>query len=156
MTTLRAVPRDLYSWAYSVLEDKHELTRIDLDALGEGAEFTLRGRVYRLAPPSLYSGAFILQSGNRTLASAERPGVFARGIGVDMGGRRYVLEAQEIGSRRYVVRLEGEVVGRIGPDGLLSRKVAVELPAEMDAAQKVFLLWLVLLQWRKAAQGKGF
>jgi hypothetical protein len=155
MSALQAVPQDLYSWDYVVLEDKRPLTRIDLDVLGEGGEFFIHGQPYELAAPTMHSGSFVMQNRGRKLASANRPSVFARGIVVDMQGRHYELALEEIGSRRYVVKQEGEPIGHIGPSGAISRKVTVNLPDEMEDPEKVFLLWLVLMAWRKASHGRG-
>ena len=155
MSVLQAVPQDLYSWDYVVLEDKRRLTRIDLDVLGEGGEFVIHGQAYKLAAPMMHSGSFVMQNRGRVLASANRPSVFARGIGVDMRGEHYSVAPEEIGSRRYVVSRGDEPIGAIGPSTALSRKAVVHLPDEMEAAQKVFLLWLVLMAWRGAADGRG-
>jgi hypothetical protein len=65
------------------------------------------------------------------------------------------LAPQSIGSRTYAVTRGEEPLGTIGPVGAISRKALVDLPDEMDAASKVFLLWLVLIAWRGAAEGRG-
>jgi hypothetical protein len=50
------------------------------------------------------------------------------------------------------VLFQGDIeVGSIRPEGYLSRKAAVSLPGDMPMPVQVFVMWLVILLWRREA-----
>ena len=54
--------------------------------------------------------------------------------------------------RREFGLFEGGVpVGRIAPAGWFGRRAVIDLPADIPLPAQLFLLWLVLVLWRRAA-----
>lgn len=46
-------------------------------------------------------------------------------------------------------------MGKIGPEGIFTRSVSVELPEEWELAVRVFVVWLCVVLWRREGAGAG-
>lgn len=42
-------------------------------------------------------------------------------------------------------------VGSIAPERVFTRRATVELPCDMPAAVKMFIVWLVIIMWKRDA-----
>jgi hypothetical protein len=58
--------------------------------------------------------------------------------------------------RRAFILLEGSrEIGAISPEGIFSRRAAVDLPEEMPLPVKIFITWLAVILWKRASGGAG-
>jgi hypothetical protein len=105
-------------------------------------------RVYR---EGLFRGAFLLESNASILAQAEKPSVFRRWLDIQHQGRHYILKTVSV-FRRKLVLLDGSMeIGSLTPRGFFSRRVTVNLPGDLPAPLKAFIVWLALLLWKRDA-----
>jgi hypothetical protein len=112
---------------------------------------TVSGKPYTLARESVPEGTFARRSGRRLVASARQPSAFFRAFEVELTGRRFELKAVSVWSREFGL-YEGEtLIGRIGPASWLGRSAVLDLPAALPTEVQVFLFWLVLVLWKRAA-----
>jgi hypothetical protein len=95
------------------------------------------------------SGAFILRQGDLELARAEKPSAFHRSFDVVHDGRSYTLGAESALRRKFVLKENGEAVGSVSPLNAFTRKCIVDLPTSIPLPVRVFMIWLVILLWKR-------
>ena len=149
LAVMRAVPKSWASWDFRVSEHEVEVAYIDVAWFREAADVTVEGVPYRMARAGFASGAFELRHGGETIARAEKPSAFRRTFDVRFDGRRYGLAPRSILGRTFELRRDGVTVGTIRRETWTSRKARVELPDELPLPVRVFVLWLVLLMWKR-------
>lgn len=146
---LRAEPSGWFTWDYTVYRGGRELTRVSLSWLREKGEFALGGQAYRVAREGWLHGDFVLESEGRVLARATKPSALFRSYEVEHEGRRFTLEARHPFTHEFVLRHGDREVGRVSPAAWYSREARVELPSRLPLAVRIFVLWLVLILWRR-------
>ena len=142
---LDTTPRGLFSWGFTVRQDGDTIADIDLSWFGERAEIRAGGQTYSAYRESLLAGTFVLQSGERALARAQKVSAFARAFAIDLAGRPLELKATSVWTREFGLSEGGVPVGRIGPAGWFGRRAVIDLPADVPLPAQLFLLWLVLV-----------
>ncbi|HSR43484.1 MAG TPA: hypothetical protein VLL48_14955 [Longimicrobiales bacterium] len=152
---LRAVPTSFFSWDYRVFQGDEEVALVDLAWLRERAWVTVDGEEYRIEREGIARGRWFLRSGDRVLASAEKPSAFRRRFDVTVTDRRFTLEPGAPWSRRFVLRHGARERGFIEPEGLLTRKARIDLPADLSLPVRIFLSFLVLVLWKRAHAAAG-
>jgi hypothetical protein len=148
---LHAMPRGLFTWGFTVRQDGDTIADIDPSWLRERAEIRVEGQTYSAFRESLLAGTFMLQSGERTLARARKASVFARAFDIDLAGRPMELKAASVWRREFGLFENGVQVGRISPTGWFSWQAVIDLPPDIPLPAQLFLFWLVLVLWRRAA-----
>src|SRR5262245_12372513 len=146
---LQATPRGWFSWNFVVSEGEEEVADIRLAMLREAGELVVRDKSYRVNREGIMSGAFILQEGDMELARAEKPSAFQRWFQVSHAGRSYALGAESAFRRKFVLRENGRLVGSVYPLNAFTRRCAVELPADISLPVRVFMVWLVIILWKR-------
>jgi hypothetical protein len=152
---LDATPRGLFSWGFTVRQDGDTIADIDPSWLGERAEIRAGGQTYAAYRESLLAGTFVLQSGGRALARARKASAFLRAFAIDLSGRPLELKATSVWRREFVLFEGGVPVGRISPVGWFGRRAVIDLPPDVPLPAQLFLLWLVLVLWRRAAAAEA-
>ena len=153
---LRAEPKNWFSWDYPVYDDGAPVADLDLAWVREAGEVIIESVACTLYRESLLSGAFILEAGGFLLARAEKPSALFRTFEIAYDDRHhYTLQARSAFSRTFVLREGDRETGSIYPDHLFSRKMTVDLPEALPLAVRVFITWLVLLMWKRAAQSSS-
>ena len=151
---LRAEPKSWFSWDYTVYDDGAPVADLDLAWVREAGEVIIEGVACTLYRESLLSGAFILEAGGFPLARAEKPSVLFRTFEIAYDGH-YTLQARSAFGRTFVLREGDREIGSIYPDHIFSRKMTVDLPEALPLAVRVFITWLVILMWKRAAQSSS-
>jgi hypothetical protein len=95
------------------------------------------------------SGAFVLLESERELARAEKPSAFHRSFEVSQNGKSYTLGAESAFRRKFVLKENGQLVGAVHPFSAFSRKCVVDLPNEIPLPVRVFMVWLVIILWKR-------
>jgi hypothetical protein len=152
---LDATPRGLFTGGFTVRQGGNTIAEIDPSWFGERAEIRAGGQTYAAYRESLRAGTFVLQSGERALARARKASAFARAFAVDLAGRPLELKATSVWSRAFGLFEGGVPVGRIGPAGWFGRQAVIDLPPGVPLPAQLFLLWLVLVLWRRADAAAG-
>lgn len=145
---LRAEPSNWFSWGYDVLENNRHLTTVDLAWVREAGSFELEGQHFHISREPGW-GDFVLTAKGNVICRAKKLSAWFRSFQVVIGGQQLTLEAASPFHRAFVLSQAGATVGEIRPQGILSRKAVVALPESLSRAIQVFLLWLVIIMWRR-------
>lgn len=151
MQTFHAWPRRPLSWSFDIAVDGDVVTTLDLAFFGSAAAFELDGYRYDLQRAPGF-GEFQLVGPMGVLATATKPNPFVRRYDVEVGRHRFTLAAAAPIARRFVLTEDERIVGDVTPDAPIARRCGATWPEDMALAVRVFLLWLVVLQWRRAAR----
>ena len=151
---LNAVPKSIFSWGYHVYSHGEFLADIDMAWVREGGSFSYNGREYNLQKEGVFSGHFCLECDGIVAAEAQKTAMVRR-FEVSFGGMRYDLSAASPFTRRFVLKMDDRMVGQIAPAGFFTRKCNIDLPADIPVPGQLFMLWLVILMWRRAAQSSA-
>jgi hypothetical protein len=152
---LKAKPSSLFSWAYDLYEDEKLIAQMGMSWFKEGGRFVWEGGEYQLSREGLWSGSFLLQLDGRTLAEATKVSPFFRCFDVRVGERTLMLKAASVFTREFHLIANDTLVGSVAPDGFFSRQCTISFPDDLPRPVQVFLFWLVILMWRRAAQSSS-
>ena len=152
---LQIIPRSLFSWDFRVLEGGVERAVIDKSWLRERGTFTIDGKTYTIARTSVWRGTFTLAHNGQVLAKAVKPSAFFRSFEITAGGDAYTLRAASPFLRRFLLLRRERVLGEIEPVSLFRREAVARLPEEMTAPIQLFVVFLVLVLWRRAARNNS-
>jgi hypothetical protein len=154
MAQIQARPRHLFSWDFDLFLDGEFLAGFDMSWLREGGHFTYGDNEYHLSREGFWSGDFLLTSDQEALARAAKS-AFVRRFIVQTGSREFILEPASLFTRSFRLVEKGVVVGYVLPNHLFTRACTLELPDDLPVPVQVFLFWLVVLMWRRAASAGG-
>jgi hypothetical protein len=147
--TLTAAPRAWYSWRFNIAADGRTVAEIALHSWRERGGLTVEGHHYKAYREHLWSGAFILESNGAVLARAEKPSAFRREFVIAHAGTRWTLRAPSPLRRQFILMSGDLEVGFVRPDSVLRRTATVTLPSALPLAVSVFVVWLVILMWKR-------
>jgi hypothetical protein len=148
---LTVLPKSWLSWDFRVLEDGVELALIDRDWFRERASFSLDGYTYDVRRTSVVRGTFVLDRSGAVLAEAVKPSSFRRTFEISVGPERYRLEAVSMFGREFRLLRGTDPVGAIRPVSFLRRHAQAEFPESMPREVQLFIAFLVLVLWKRAA-----
>ena len=147
---LQAVPKGWFSSKYDVSNDNVPVGTINFSAWREEGELTIGGSIYRVYREGLMSGSFVLELNGSILARAQKPSALYRTFIIELGEKKYVLEAKSAFSSKFML-IEGErQIGSAYREGVLARKSLADFPDEIEITIRMFLLWLVMILWRRS------
>ncbi len=150
---LRAAPHGIFSWDFTVYDAAGSpVAEIDMAAFREKAEVMIGEVACRVYREGWMSGPFVLESGGHVLMRAVKPSAFRRSFDLAYDDCRYTLRARSAFGRTFVLLEEERLLGTVAPDHAFTRKLTAELPEAMPLAVRVFILWLVILLWKRAAE----
>ena len=148
---LRLVPQSWFSWNFDVLENDLPVAEIKVSPLRERGTLVVDGAAYEAYREGLASGEFILEQNGHPIARAQKPSAFFNSFHVEVPGKNYTLKKESMVGRPFVLLDNDEVAGSIRPEGVVTRKAAVDLPEDVPVPVKIFIVWLVLLMWKREA-----
>ena len=67
----------------------------------------------------------------------------------------YTLKAQSPFVRTFELLQNDERIGLVEPDHIFTRKMTADLPETLTLAVRVFIIWLVIILWKRAAQSSA-
>jgi len=158
---LTAIPKGWFSKNYRVMDGALQVADLNVSRWREQGELTVEGFSYQVYREKLMSGAFILEAAGTALARAEKPSAFHRRFLIEYGDTKYVFQAKSVWGREFTLFDGQNEIGSVAPEGLLTRRAAVNLPDELALPVKVFILWLAIILWEResdsgpAAGGNG-
>ena len=148
---LEAIPRHWYSWHYDLMEGVTRLAEVRVSSWRDAGQLTVGQNTFRVYGQGLFKGAFRLESNGSILAQAEKPSAFRRWLDIQHQDRHYVLKTVSVFGRKLVL-LDGSVeVGSLALRGFFSRRATVNLPEDLSAPLKAFIVWLAVLLWKRDA-----
>jgi hypothetical protein len=146
---LEAKPVSLFSRDFDISTDGQKIALLDISFLREAGEVTIAGRPYKLYREGLWSGAFVLEGGERIIARAVKPSVFLSRFELEIDGHRYSLRRTSLFAKAFSVFQDEAVVGSVRRAGLFTRRAIIDLPSEWPIPVQVFAFWLVSIIWRR-------
>lgn len=152
---LQIVPESWLTWNFDVLEDDRRIASIKTTLLPESGSFSIDGSSFRAYREGMISGKFLLDGESGTIACAEKPSAFLNSFNVEYSDKRYTLKKESLIGRSFVLLQGGLEVGSIRPERFLSRKAALSLPADLPMPVQVFMMWLVIILWRREANSQS-
>lgn len=147
---LRAVPKGLFSWDFTVSLADRVIADVDMSWFREKGELEVEGQRYAVYREGLMSGRFVLSSQAGVLAEAEKPSAFFRSFDVAYRGRHYRLGALSMLTRGFGLTADSTLVGTIQPVSIFGRTTTIDLPDEVVLPVQVFMFWLVLILWKRS------
>ena len=153
MPQLDLIPKSWTSWNFDVLAGGSVMAEIDVSWWRERGELRVDGCGYVVYREALMSGAFILQSDSTQLARAQKPTWMSRLFVIEHGQKTYTLKSASWLGRAFVLLENGQEVGSVVPQGMLTRKACVTLPNELPKPVQAFVIWLTVLLWKRDSDG---
>lgn len=142
---LKVIPRT-WSYTFRVMDGTDLVAQaVDLSWWRDKAEFRLRDTTYTARREK---GAYVLESAAGVLARAEQPRRMCRHLVIQHDGHEYALRAKSAFRRQFLLFERATQIGSITPEGLFTRKAAVDLPKEFPLHLQVFITWLVMTLWK--------
>jgi hypothetical protein len=149
---LKAVPKGWFSTKYELVSADGPVGVIELAFASESAELEVEGKPYKAYREGFMHGLFVLEAvTGDILASADKTSAFERSFELTFDGRTYTLEAEAALFRKFILIENGETIGSIYPDGILTTESTIELPDTFPVHIQAFMFWLVALLWKRAA-----
>ena len=151
---LRVMPEGWFSYNFTVFDrGGTPVARVDLSNWREAAKLEVGGERYEAHRKGWRSKEFVLEKEDgQVVAMAEQPSAWKGQFVFEHGGNRYELEKETVWKGTFVIRREGVGhVGSVRSEGVFKREWIAELPEELPLEAKVFIVWLVVLLWKRAA-----
>ncbi len=145
---LRMIPH-AFTWTFSVTDGADRVAHaVDRSWWSARGDLTVQGVAYTARREGMVSGAFLLESAAGVVARATKPSALLRSFSVEYAGRRYTLRAPSA-LRRELVLFNGSTrLGSVSPEGMFTRRAAVDLPSTLPLAVRVFIVWLTVVIWK--------
>jgi len=150
---LRIVPKSLFNWTFKIFQGGQPIAVIDRSMVREAGELILEEAYYKLYREGLINGRYLLERDDAIVAWAEKPSAFRNVFEVNYGEQRYVLKKKSAFLRLFLLELEGRTVGTMRPVRAFTRTAEADFPDHLPVAVQVFMVWLVLILWKRASDG---
>jgi hypothetical protein len=156
MSTLEFFPKRLFSMRrYTLTRDGLEIGQIDCGGVRQHASLTVGGASYSPISEGVLRTKFHLDSGGARIADVEPAGTYFRRFIVHAGTKTYTLKVASWFGRNFVLTENDVEVGRIARTGFFTARCNAELPDDLPLPVQAFLIWLVLITWRRQAVVAG-
>jgi hypothetical protein len=156
MSTLEFFPKRTFSMRhYTLTRDGVEIGQIDCGGVRQSATLTVGGASYNPVSEGGLRTNFHLDAGGARIADVEPAGTFFRRFIVRAGSKIYALKVASWFGRSFVLTENDVEVGRIARTGFFTARCKAELPDDLPLPLQAFLIWLVLITWRRQAVVAG-
>jgi hypothetical protein len=152
---LIATPKRWFSWDFEVREGGGApVADLKLSMWRERGAITVGGIEFGVTREGLV-GAFILEGAGGALARAEKPSAFRRAFAIESGGRQYALKAASVWGRSFALLDGDREIGAVSSARVFSRQACADLPEDMPLEVRSFMIWLVLMIWKRQQQSSS-
>ena len=148
---IEAVPKGFFRQDFILHSDDGGLVELDVSSWRERAEFELDGIPFKLYREGM-RGDFVLERAGTVIARATKTSAFFKIFKLDINGHALTLRKISAWRRGFGVYENDQLVGSIMPVTWFSQRSIVEMPADWNLALQLFLFWIVLLMWKRAAK----
>jgi len=152
---LHLVPLHWYKWDFKVFEDDRPVAVIDRTWRNETGTLILEDAAYEIYRTGTFFGSFVLEAEGTILAEAEKPSAFKRQFEITFSARRFVLKRISVFGRGYDLIEDGRSIGSVFARSVFSRKARADLPEDLPLSVRVFVIFLVLLLWKRDSTAAG-
>ena len=152
MSLIEFAPKSLFAARYYTLKrGGAAIGQIDCGGIRQPASIVLGDATFRPARDGVLRTTYHLDGNGARLASAAPAGAGFRRFTVDAGARTYTLAVTSWAGRRFTLSENGTAVGTIARIGFFSTKCQADLPDDLPLEVQAFLIWLVVIIWRRQA-----
>ncbi len=151
---VRAEPHSMFSWDFTVYEDGSPVAELDLAWIREAGDVVIDDVPCRMYRDGLL-GDFVLEARGFTLVRAVKLSVFLRTFEITYDDVQYTLKAQSPFLRAFELFQGDQRIGVMKPDHLFTRKMTADLPETMPLTVRLFIIWLVIVMWKRTAQSSS-
>ena len=156
MSTLEFFPNRTFSMRlYTLTRDGAEIGQIDCGGVRQPATLTVGGASYNPVSEGVLRTKFHLDADGARIADVELAGTFSRRFIVHAGVKTCTLKVASWFGRSFVLTENEVEVGRIARTGFFTARCRAELPDDLPLPVQAFLIWLVLITWRRQAVTAG-
>jgi len=153
---LRAEPSSWFSWNYDVRDGGQAVCTLSNRFGRSAGSFDLAGSRFAIHREPRW-GDFVLTGATGEIARAKKTSMVTFHFRVSVNGAAYDFDADSMFSRNFPLRHEGSRGGRelgaVRSERFFSRTALAELPETIPPDLQIFLIWLVLLIWRRQSDG---
>jgi hypothetical protein len=147
---LTATPKSWVGWSFEISEDQGGLVDIDQAWFRERGAFCADGVEYKVQREPFF-GRFALTGPAGNVTMAYKHSLLTRSFTITAGSESYGLRPLNVLSKDFTLLRAGAPVGSIRKRSWFSRTADVDLPQDLPLPVRIFIFWLVLLMWRRAA-----
>ena len=152
MSLIEFAPKSLFGARYYTLKrDGVEIGRIDCGGIRQPASIVIGDATLRPARDGVLRTTYHLDGNGARLATAAPAGAARRRFTIEAGARTWTLAVASWSGRRFTVTENGAAVGTIARAGFFTAKSTAYLPDDLPLAVQAFLIWLVIIVWRRQA-----
>jgi hypothetical protein len=149
--SITIVPKGWFSWDFSVASGGRTLAALELSTWRERAEIRIGDVTHHVFRERAMGGDFVIEAGGRQLARAAKPSAFRNTFVVSYGGRDYTLRKTSAWRREFEL-MDGERrIGTLAPESRWTRRATANLPSDWPAPITAFVIWLVIILWKREA-----
>ena len=148
-------PRHLLSWDFDFFQGADKIATLDGAVVSESGRLHVGSGEFECRRQGFASGDFELLARGEKYVSATKRSALRRRFEIRFGDRELVLDATSAFGRTFELIEQRHVVGTVRPRSLLSRQGVAELPEDLPVAVRLFIAWLVILMWKRAAAASG-
>jgi hypothetical protein len=148
---MKVIPKSWYSWDFSVMDGGRTIAVLDLSCWRERGEVVIQEVTHRVFREGAMSGDFVIEQGGRPLASASKPSAWRHTLIVHYNGKEYTVRKPSMWRRGFVL-MDGErQIGSMSPESMWTRRATADLPSDWPMPIKAFVIWLVIILWKRDA-----
>lgn len=152
MSLIEFAPKGLFATRQYILRRRGvEIGRIDFGGIRQPASIVIGDATFRPVRDGVLRTTFHLDGNGTRLASAAPAGSSFRRFTVQAGGRAYGLAVTSWTGRRFTLTENGAALGTIARNGFFTAKCTADLPDDLPIEVQAFMIWLVLITWRRQA-----
>ena len=144
-----AEPKHWFSWDFVIRDTTREpVAEVRLSSWRECGAIEIAGVEHKVSRRGML-GAFVVETGDSVVASAEKPSAFRGTFQIEYEAQHYTLRKESMWLRELVL-YEGErEIGSIAPTGPFTRRARVGLPENLPLILRLFVIWLTMLLWKR-------
>lgn len=148
---LHAKPIRIFSSTFSIREGESdvEVARLRMRWWSEKGTVLVEGHELQLRREGVFSGAFLVASGDAVIAKAHKPSAFQNRFLIDVDDVQVELRRAGVATRTFELLRGDEVIGTVERGSLFTRSARIHISDSWPVPLQVFVLWLVLIIWRR-------
>ena len=149
---LEAIPTNFFSTNFRLQQETKLVGELDPSVWRCKATLELEEGTYTLSRERFLGGDYLLERNGDIVARAVKLSMLRDKYAIQVGNRTIELRKAGWASRKFVLFDAEKQIGTISPQGMLTKRTDIDLPAEWPLASRVFMFWLVLLVWKQQSQ----
>ena len=153
MQRLEVKPRSLLSSRFNA----RVAPRVEVElkvSLRERCVFRLDGERYEFRAKGLIHRKFDLIQRDTVIATAKVSNL-RRAFDIEYRGYRLTLKAKSMFRRAFLLLRDEDVIGTVTPTSLLGHGAVAEFPDMLTTPAQLFVVWLVLVMWKREVAAAG-